>query len=125
MQSNDTEIPDEPEFETYEDVATLTVGEAAAHVDGVEDTLAEIDAEIEREQAWNELIEDYPALRGTNANPETVRASLDEAAESGERVQVASGTASCSEPNEECTFDRLAYYVTPDREIDVVRIHTY
>jgi len=118
---DDTENP----FEDVEDGTTFTVGEAAARVDGVEETLTEIDAELEREQAWEELVADYPALRGTNAEPETVRESLDEAAESGEKVQVASGTASCSDPNEECSLDRLTYYATPNGEIDVSRTHTY
>lgn len=117
----DTENP----FEDVEDGATFTVGEAAARVDGVEEALAEIDAELEREQVWKELVADYPALRGTNADPETVRESLDEAVESGEKVKVASGTASCSDPNEECSLDRLTYYATPNGEIDVSRTHTY
>jgi hypothetical protein len=112
-------------FEDVEDGATFTVEGAAARVDGVEEKLAEIDAELEREQAWEDLVEDYPALRGTNADPETVRELVDEAAESEEKVQVASGTASCSDPNEECNLDRLTYYATPNGEIDVSRIHTY
>jgi len=112
-------------FQDVEDGTTFTVDEAAAQVEGVEETLAKIDAELEREKAWETLVADYPTLRGTNADPETVRESLDEAAESGERVQVASGTASCSDPNEECSLDRLTYYATPSGEIDVTRTHTY
>jgi single-stranded DNA-specific DHH superfamily exonuclease len=118
---DDTENP----FEDVDDRTMFTVGEASSRVDGVEETLAEIDAELEREQAWAELVADYPTLRGTNADPETVRESLDVAAESGERVQVASGTASCSDPNEECSLDRLTYYATPNGEIDISRTHTY
>lgn len=112
-------------FEDVEDGTTLTIGEAAARVDGVEDTLAEIDAELEREQAWKELVADHPALRGTDAEPDAVRESLDEAAESGEKIEVASGNASCSDPNEECSLDLLTYYATPNGEIDVSRTHTY
>jgi hypothetical protein len=129
-ESNDypnAESDDETEnpFEDIEDGTTFTVDEAAACVDDVEETIAEIDTELEREQAWEELVADYPTLRGTNADPETVRESLDEAVESGEKVQVASGTASCSEPNKQCNLDRLTYYATPDGEINVSRIHTY
>lgn len=118
---DDTENP----FEDVEDGTTFTVVEAAAHVDGVEDALAEMDAELEREQAKKELVADYPSLRGTNADPETVRESLNEAAETGEKIEVATASASCNDPSEECSLDRLTYYATPNGEIDVRRIHTY
>jgi hypothetical protein len=116
---------DENPFESVDDGTCLTVDEAAAHVGGVESTLAEIDAEREREQAWDKLVEDYPTLRGTNADPEEVRESLEAAAESGEKVQVASGTASCSDPREECSLDRLSYWATPNGEVEMTRTHTY
>jgi hypothetical protein len=118
---DDTENP----FEDVEDGATFTVDEAASRVDGVEETVAEIDAELEREQMWKDLVSDHPALRGTNADPETVRESLNEAADLGEKIKVASGTASCSDPNKECSLDRLTYYATPNGEIDVSQTHTY
>lgn len=116
---------DENPFEDVEDEATFTISEAAARVDGIEDTIAEMDAEAERKQAWEELVADYPTLRGTNADPTVVRGSLDEAAESGERVEVASGTQSCNDPRAECNLDLVTYFATPNGEIDVSRTHTH
>lgn len=112
-------------FESLEEGTTLTVGEAASTVDGLEDTIEEIDAEIEREEAWTNLVDDYPQLRGSDADPARVREGFEEASDLGENVEVASGTASCNDAEEECSLDLLTYYATPDGDIDVARTHTY
>lgn len=118
---DDTDNP----FEGVADGTELTIEEATAHVEGITDTLAEIDAEREREQAWGALLDKYPILHGTGADPDDVEAALTEADETGEQVEVASGTDTCSEREFECNLDLITYYATPDGRIDRSRTHTY
>lgn len=118
---DDTENP----FEDVDDGTELTAADAAARVDGIDDTLAAIDAERERKQARADLVDEYPALRGTNADPSDAREAIEDAIDSGERVEVARGTDSCRDPSAECNLDHVTYYATPDGEIDISRTHTF
>ena len=74
----------------------------------------------------NDLIEQYPRLGGLNVDLSDVTDAAEKAADTGEEVEVAhSVDMRCSDPKRECNLDHLYYYVTPEGEITVERVHTY
>jgi hypothetical protein len=51
--------------------------------------------------------------------------AIAEAADTGEEVVISTSTTSCSDPNRECSLDRVSRVATPDGEIKSRRTHTY
>ena len=104
---------------------TWTLDEAAARVDGVDDEIEAVRADREAEQAREEMLERFPRLRRTGADPETVMEGAEQAAEEDTDVVVAHGGGECSDPSLECSWDNISYIVTPEGEIETSRTHTY
>jgi hypothetical protein len=85
----------------------------------------EIEEEREEQERWEELVAEYPALRGTSASSEEVEKAFREANRDEERKEITGKSTGCSEPSYECNLDNVVLYATPDREIETDRIHTH
>lgn len=68
---------------------------------------------------------EHPELVGVQFNPNTVEAGFETAAETGERQVIARTGGPCTDPTEECNYDHVTYFATPEGEIDVKRTHTW
>jgi hypothetical protein len=122
------EAEDEAEqnpFDTLETGTEFTVQDLYGLVDGLEDAVADVEAARDRQQAREELRDEHPELHGVRFDPESVRAGLETAAETDERVEVAHWTDDCNDPSEECNLDHVRAYATPGRNIERERAHTY
>jgi len=64
-------------------------------------------------------------LEDPRTDEEREQDALDEAAETGERVEINTTTTDCNDPSKECSLDRVTRYATPDGEIETERTHTY
>lgn len=119
--------PGDDESNPFADVdegTEFSLDEALDRADA-SDELADVEDECAREAALEALHDDYPQLRGVDVDPEDARAAFDEAAETGDPVEMAGGTDRCSDPSAECNLDLLTYRATPDGDVDIERTHTY
>lgn len=56
---------------------------------------------------------------------EEVQEAIEEAKESGEKVEIDSRSTTCNDSSRECGVDTVTRYATPDGEIETDRRHTY
>lgn len=85
----------------------------------------EAEEEREEQEQWEELVVEFPPLRGTSSSSEEVEKAFREAKRDGERKEITGKSTSCNEPSYECNLDNVVLYATPDREIETDRIHTH
>jgi hypothetical protein len=111
-------------FDDIEEETEFSLDEAVDLADADDDVQVVAD-EREREAALSELRDEHPELHGVEVDPQDVRDFFEEAEETGEPVEVASGNSRCSDRSKECDLDLLTYRATPEGEIDVKRTHTY
>ena len=79
----------------------------------------------EAKKLKDKIVEEHPEMYNIDFNPFEFGLSRDEAQRTGEKVKVATGDEWCNDDQKECDLDLLDYYITPDGNVEVERIHTY
>ena len=93
----------------------------------IDDEVEYIREEKKRERKRTSILNKYPDLFDVEFafDPFDFEIKKKTAKEEDEKIEVANTHDECNDRSKECNLDLITYYITPQGEIDVERVHTY